>query len=170
MTPTEEFRSELQAIEYWDREFWASENPNSDDKIACLHRCWRRLEITTELLNPVGDAMKEVSTHDVQVFLQKWRNERRFIHCGLFYSNRSSCAVLGHIEHLDSESVRIDARTREIAGQHYGLALKFSDVTRFYIKKAAETDYEDFICAELLNGCTCEIHAAKLQVDSRPLE
>ena len=90
-------------------------------------------------------------------------DERRLIHCGLFYSNRSSCAVLGQIEHLDSESVRIDARTREIAGQHYGLALKFSDVIRFQVVEAIEPrQYEDFILAELPGGCTCEIHATKL--------
>ena len=167
MTRIEELRSELQAIEYWDREFWAFENPHTDDKIACLHRCWRRLEITTELLNPRNMSfMMEISRKEVRSLFQKWQGERRLIQCGLFYADGSSCAVIGRIEHLDAESVRIDARTGDIAGQHYGLALKFSDVICFHIKETPEAHYENFICAELQRGCTCEIHAVKLHTES----
>jgi len=104
----------------------------------------------------------EFSREQTRSLLQKWRDEKRVIHCGLFYSRHSSCAVIGRIEHLDSDSMRVDARGRDIAGKHYGLALKLSDIVRFHFETSEHQGYEGAIFAELIGGWSCEIHATKL--------
>jgi hypothetical protein len=111
-----------------------------------------------------------ISFEEAFSLLKKWRDERRVIQAGLIASQKTGACALGRIEHLDNESVRIDAGSIRKIGRRNALTLEFSEAMTFRFEdwRDAPPDlaeeirqtFESFLFIELGN-CNCELYAAK---------
>jgi hypothetical protein len=111
-----------------------------------------------------------VSLDDTVSVLRKWRDERRLIQVGLISSIRSGCHVIGRIEKVDEESLRVDARSITKLGIKTWFTLEFRDAKEFRFEDWREAPpeyaeefrqiFEAFLFLDLGN-CHCEIYAYK---------
>lgn len=110
--------------------------------------------------------------------LRKWRDERRLIQVGLISSAKTGAHIVGRIEVLDDESMRVDARSISKIGIRVGFSLEFADakVFRFEDWREAPAElaeeyrklFEAFIFVDLGN-CHCELYAYKTGDEYGPL-
>ncbi len=102
--------------------------------------------------------------------LRKWRDERRIIQVGLIASVKTGCHVIGRIEILDEEKLRIDGRSISKAFDKTGFVLEFADAKEFRFEDWREAPpeyaeeyrkmFEAFMFVDFGN-CHCEIYVYK---------
>jgi hypothetical protein len=106
--------------------------------------------------------------------LRKWQEEERLVQGSITFQ-KTRCGVIGRIEQLDGEQVRIDASsTDELFGLQRGLILRFADVlgfnfedSRFFsqqqheMAKQIDEAFESFLSLDL-GPCKCVLFACRL--------
>lgn len=121
-----------------------------------------------------------ISFADSASILRKWRDERRLIQVGLISSIKTGAHVIGRIEHLDDESLRIDASSiHPRGGRGSALVLEFAEAKEFRFEdwrdappEYAEQLRQGFEAALFVNlgNCQCELYAAKTDDEFRSME
>jgi hypothetical protein len=111
-----------------------------------------------------------ITLEDAILLLQKWREERRLIQCGLVYSPEISSCVVGRIEEITATIVKIDARSLRRRGSFDSVLFNPSSAIEFLFhdwrdappefSQQLQEAYEGHIFARFRN-CHCEIYAMK---------
>jgi hypothetical protein len=113
----------------------------------------------------------DISLQEAISLLRKWQEERRMIQCALFAPNGTSCSLIGRIEHVEPDTIRIDATSRDKLGRFIGMSLRASKALGFSFEdwrdapeehaNALRQAYETFLFVNFYDGSHCEIYAAK---------
>jgi hypothetical protein len=123
------------------------------------------------LFNPEPQPMT-ISTEDALSLLHKWQEERRLIQSSLIYSEYISANVIGRIEEIKENSVRINARSLRAKGAFEGILLDLADSTEIQFQdwrdaaqefaQRLKDNYEAQIVVRFRNA-HCELYAMKTE-------
>jgi hypothetical protein len=113
-----------------------------------------------------------ITREEALSLLRKWQEERRIIQASLTLSEKTSCSVVGRIEHLDSDSVRIDLRSKFHVGVYTGISVDLMAATGFIFEDTRFTaeheqaakiakSYEGFLFVMLPDGLQAQFWATR---------
>jgi hypothetical protein len=113
----------------------------------------------------------ETSQEDALSLLRKWQEEKRLVQAHLSSGGNSGSMILGRIEQIDAEWIKIDGQSRDRLGRQYGLTIALDEVIRFsfedkrfveqaerrpQVLESVKQVFDSFLFVEL-DWCTCTI-------------
>ena len=112
-----------------------------------------------------------ISYQEAIDLLRKWQQQKCILQVGLLDSVGNNAAAYGCIEELNSDSVRIDARSIAKKARNIGLVIALKDA-QFSFGDWPSTPpeyqgdyqfrYESFLIVTFKNGSRCELYVTNL--------